>query len=85
MDVGMPAAGRITPVWVDFFIMLGAFLLILTGVLIWLFYFRKSRKRRRKHRHHPGYRLPNVTLAQKGGLPPIRGEEKPPDPPTPTF
>jgi hypothetical protein len=85
MDDGMPAAGRITPEWMDFLIMLGAFLLILTGALIWLFHFRKTRRHRRKYRHHHGSRLPNVPLAQKGGLPPIRQEEKPPNPPAPTF
>lgn len=85
MDDGMPAAGRMTTEWMDCFIMLGAFLLILTGVVICFFYFRKTRHHHRKHRHHHESRLPHLTLAQTGGLPPIRQADKPPGPPPPTF
>ena len=73
----LPALGRITPEWVDFLIMLGAFLLIAGGALIWLFFFRKTGKRRRKRRHHREHSPSNPTLAQSGGLPPVRKEEKP--------
>ena len=67
--------------WVDFFIMLGAFVLIAFASLIWVFYFRKTRRRhRRKRRHHREGRLVNPTLAQTGGLPPTRS----PEPPTTT-
>jgi len=79
-----PASGRITPGWVDFLIMIGAFLLIAAGALIWLFYFRKPGKRRRKHRHRHEHRPSNPTLAHNGGLPPIRKEEKPSRQPSPT-
>jgi hypothetical protein len=72
-----------TPVWVDFFIMTGAFALVGIGVLIWIFFFRKPGRRRRKHRHRHEHRSPNPTLAQSGGLPPVRQEEKPsPRPPS---
>jgi hypothetical protein len=85
MDAGMLAAGQITPEGMDFLILPGTFLLILTGALIWHFYFRKIRRHRRKHHHHHGYRLTNVTIAQKGGLPPVRQAEKSPDAPGSTF
>jgi hypothetical protein len=38
--------------------------------------------RQRRRRRHRGHRSLNPTLAQTGGLPPIRGEEKPPPPPS---
>jgi len=83
-DYALPAVGRLTPEWIDFFIMLGSFLLVAAGALIWLFFIRKPGKRRRKRRHHQEHHLPNPTLAQSGGLPPIRKEEKPPRQPSPT-
>ena len=62
--------------WLNFFLVTGAILLGLVAVLIWAFYFRKNkRKRKRKHRHHrDGKSQINPTLAEKGGLPPIRKE-----------
>jgi hypothetical protein len=67
-----------TATWVDFFIMAGVFALIATGALIWVFYFRKGRgKRRHKHHHQRGRRSVNPTLAQTGGLPPARPPESP--------
>ncbi|MGO8839037.1 MAG: hypothetical protein ACLQAH_07320 [Limisphaerales bacterium] len=65
--------------------MAGVFLLVLIGALIWLLFFRKTGRRRRKYRLHHRHRSRPVTLAETGGLPPIRPEEKPPDPPPPTF
>jgi hypothetical protein len=85
MDAGMLATGQMTPEWMDFLIMPGAFLLILTGGLIWLFFLRKPGRRRHKHHQHHRYRPTHLTLAQKSGLPPIRQEEKPPDTPESTF
>jgi cytochrome c biogenesis protein CcdA len=70
--------GHLTPQWVDFFIMAGAIALVAIGALIWVFYFRKPVRRRRKYRHHHERRLTNPTLAQNGGLPPVRQGEKPP-------
>ncbi len=70
--------GSLTPQWVDFFIMAGAIALVAIGALIWIFFFRKpGRRRRRKIRHRHERRVPNPTLAQKGGLPPVRPDEKP--------
>jgi len=84
MDDALPAVGRMTPAWVDFFIMVGAFALVGIGALIWVFFFRKPGRRRRKHRHRHERRSPNPTLAQNGGLPPVRQEEKPFRRPPPT-
>jgi hypothetical protein len=84
MDDVLPAIGRMTPEWVDFFIMVGAFLLVAIGALIWLFFLRKPGKRRRKHRHRHEHHSSITTLAQKGGLPPVRHEEKPYRRPPPT-
>jgi hypothetical protein len=75
---------RISPAWADFFIMTGAFVLVGICVLIWLFFLRKPRRRRRKHHHRHERRSENPTLAQTGGLPPVRHEEKPFRRPPPT-
>ena len=71
MDDALPAVGRMTPGWVDFFITAGAIALVGIGALIWLFYFRKPKRRRRKYRHHHRDGPAPATLAQTGGLPPI--------------
>jgi uncharacterized iron-regulated membrane protein len=62
----------------NFLLMAGAMLLVASGTLIWYFAFRKGRKpRKRKHRRHRREsRALNPTLAQTGGLPPVREEEK---------
>jgi hypothetical protein len=65
-------------VWAVFFIILGAAIVSALAALTWvLFSRRKPRRRQRRHRLNP-------TLAQVGGLPPVRDEEKPSEPPTPT-
>jgi len=75
-----PVTGWIPPDWQEFLVMAGAFLLVAGGALAWLFLFRKSRHRRRRRRHHEQRRAPGMTLAQTGGLPPLRPEQKPPPP-----
>ena len=76
MDDVIPAVGRITPGWVDFFITAGAIALVGIGALIWLFFFRKPGRRRRKYRHHHRDRPPSTTLAENGGLPPVRSKDR---------
>jgi len=39
--------------------------------------------RRHRHRRHRHHRQINPTLAETGGLPPLRGPDKPPPPPPP--
>lgn len=62
-------------------IFIGILLAIGLGIacfILWLFVIRKSggtkRKRRRNHKH----RRLNPTLAQTGGLPPVRNPGEPP-------
>jgi hypothetical protein len=71
------------PQWFNFLAMAVAILLAAIGALVWLVMFRKKgRRKRRKHHRHEERQL-NPTLAQTGGLPPVREDEKPPGP-TPT-
>jgi hypothetical protein len=81
MDDELPAIGSLSPEWLDFFIVMGAIGLVLLGAFFWAILFRKNGKRqvRRRKRKH---RSLNPTLADSGGLPPVR-EEKNPDAPTP--
>ena len=69
------------PQWLNFLAMAMALILSALGVLIWAIMFRKKRRRKkRKHHAHRGERKPNPTLAEIGGLPPERPEEKSNDP-----
>lgn len=64
--------------WVMFAIMVGAIGLAIGLVAVWAVVYRpKSKKRKHKHRkrHH---RQHNPTLAEKGGLPPMRNPNQPP-------
>jgi hypothetical protein len=85
-ETPIPLSGTASA-WIEFAIMAGAFLLVAAGSLLWLFYFRK-RPRQRKHRHHHHRRHRRrsspVTPAQAGGLPPVRREPAPLEPPSPT-
>jgi FtsZ-interacting cell division protein ZipA len=67
------------PAWTDFLIVIGTTILVALVVFVWVVFFRKKPRHRHKNRRHL-----NPTLAQVGGLPPIRHEEKPPDQPQPT-
>jgi hypothetical protein len=85
MEYPLLPVGRMTPVWVDFFIMTGILLLLAIGLLVWSVYFRKrGRKRRRRYRGRHDRRSANPTLAQTGGLPPVRHPEASDKPPPPT-
>ena len=46
--------------------------------IIWLFVFRKSSKKRRKRQKRRHNRQHNPTLAETGGLPPLRDPNQPP-------
>jgi hypothetical protein len=78
----MLAAIEPLPQWLNFLAMAGSLLLGTIGVLIWFLAFRKKRKRKRKLHHHEKRPL-NPTLAEGGGLPPLREENKT-DTPKPT-
>jgi len=69
---------EISSVWTVFFIILGTAIVSALVALKWVVYSRrKPRRRQRRHRLNP-------TLAQVGGLPPVRDGEKSSEPPTPT-
>ncbi len=76
MNDGLPAVGPLSAQLMDFFIIAGAIGLVVLVAFIWAIFFRKNSKRRRKrrHRHHRSH---NPTLAEIGGLPPVRGENNP--------
>jgi len=76
MDNPLPAVGQFSAEWVDFFVVFGAIGLVALLTFIWALFFRKNGKRKRKsHRRHR--RQLNPTLAETGGLPPTREEDKP--------
>jgi hypothetical protein len=69
--------------WLDFLAVFGAFALVAIATLVWYFRLRNRKIRRRKHHHHR--RRIKPTLAETGGLPPVRKTENPPgtsSPPT---
>jgi FtsZ-interacting cell division protein ZipA len=77
MDNGLPEVGQLSAEWLDFFIVFGAIGLVALLTFLWALFFRKNNKRKRKsHRRHR--RQNNPTLAEIGGLPPAREENKPP-------
>jgi hypothetical protein len=63
--------------WMIFVAILLAVGIGIACFILWLFMFRKStkKKRKRRDRHH---RQVNPTLAQTGGLPPLRHPGEPP-------
>ncbi len=63
--------------WLVFLVMLSAIGLGISIVVVWMVVFRPKgkKKRKRRHRHH---RQHNPTLAESGGLPPLRGPHEPP-------
>ena len=65
------------PQWFNFLAMAIAVLLAAIITLFCLAIFRKKRKRKHRHRHHREKRQINPTLAETGGLPPVREDEKP--------
>ena len=85
MDDGLPIGSGMISDWVEFLALAGAIILVAIGALIWTFFLRKRKRRRRhKSRHRHERRLPNLTVAQNGGLPPVRQEGKPPGQQMPT-
>jgi hypothetical protein len=75
--LSLPSNG-VSADWLMFGVMILAIGLAIGLVAIWAIVYRpKSKKRKRKHhkRHH---RQHNPTLAEKGGLPPMRNPNQPP-------
>ena len=65
-------------------VMVSAFLVTLVGV-VWIVFFRKNVHRRRRRRLPNEPQQLNPTLAQVGGLPPVRQNRKRAERPTPTL
>ena len=63
--------------WLYFLAILIAIGIGIACFVLWLFISRKSGKKKRKHRHRR-HRQVNPTLAQTGGLPPLRQPGEPP-------
>lgn len=63
--------------WLIFIAILLAIGIGIACFIIWIFLFRKSGKKRRR-REHRRHRRVNPTLAQTGGLPPMRNPGEPP-------
>ncbi len=74
--LGLSAKGPVAD-WLVFIVMLAAIGIGVTIVVVWMVVFRPKTKKRRK-RHHRQHRRHNPTLAQSGGLPPMRGSDQPP-------
>lgn len=63
--------------WLIFIAILLAVGIGIACFIIWIFMFRKSGKKR-KSRRNRRHRRVNPTLAQTGGLPPLRSPGEPP-------
>jgi hypothetical protein len=64
--------------WLIFLVMLVAMGIPIAAFAIWLTVFRHAGRKHHKHRKHRSHRPVNPTLAQTGGLPPMRDPNKPP-------
>jgi len=65
--------------WLIFLVMIAAVGIAVGCVVIWMAVYRpKSKKAKRKHRRKRHQRQHNPTLAETGGLPPVRDPNQPP-------
>ncbi len=64
--------------WVVFAIMAGAIGISVCAVTLWMVFYRPKSKKHRHKRRKRHKRQRNPTLAQKGGLPPVRDPNQPP-------
>ena len=73
--------------WAGEVIVMGTAVLVTLAAMVWILFFRKNARHRRRRRpqHHEQLR-PYPTLAQSGGLPPARRDDKlSEEQPTPTL
>ncbi len=72
--------------WAGVVIVIGAAVLVTLVAVVWILFFRKNARHRRRRRQHNDQHRPNPTLAQIGGLPPARHDDKlSEEQPTPTL
>jgi hypothetical protein len=65
--------------WLLFLVMVFAVGLAVSIVVIWMVVYRPKNKRKRKQKHRRRHnRQHNPTLAESGGLPPMRDHDQPP-------
>jgi hypothetical protein len=76
MNIFMPSNSS-TADWLIFLAILLAVGIGVTAFFVWLVLFRKSGKKRKSRRQRKHRRI-NPTLAQTGGLPPVRQPGEPP-------
>jgi len=63
--------------WLEFFAFLVLLGLVIAGLIVWMkvIHGSKTKRKRKRRRHH---RHTNPTLAEAGGLPPVRDPNEPP-------
>ena len=73
--------------WAGLIAVMGTAVLVTLVAMVWILFFRKhARHRRRRRRQHSDQRQLNPTLAQIGGLPAARQDERlSEEQPTPTL
>lgn len=67
---------------IEYLIYLGALLVLAGAIFFWALVIRKPRKRKRRHRHHAREQR-QPSLAETGGLPPVRSDTAAPNEPHP--
>src|SRR5579862_2054964 len=71
--------------WAGVIVVMGAAVLVTLAAMVWILFFRRNARHRRKRRRQHNDQLQlNPTLAQIGGLPPVRQNRKLSERPTPT-
>lgn len=73
--------------WAGVLVVFGAAIVVTLLALVWIVFFRKGARHRHRHRHlHSNGQQPlNPTLAEAGGLPPLRENSKASQPRMPTL
>jgi hypothetical protein len=72
--------------WAGVVIVMGTAVLVTLAAMVWILFFRKNAHHHRRRRQHSDQCQPNPTLAQIGGLPPARRDDKlSEEQPTPTL
>ncbi len=76
--LALPSPGKSAD-WLIFVVMVFAIGIAIAIVVVWMTVYRpKNKKRRHKERRRRHHRQHNPTLAQTGGLPPLRNPDEPP-------
>jgi hypothetical protein len=67
--------------WAGIVVVFGAAILVTLSALVWIVFFRKNARHRHRRRrlHSNGQQPLNPTLAEVGGLPPVRQNDKLPE------